>query len=274
MAKMSQTAPGPGWWLASDGRWYPPEQAAPPATLPPLSAPPMALPAFPAFGSVPAAMAQPSTGLTPAPGATAYGVAGYGPAYPAPLPQWPGPGGTAYGTAYPRPLAQWSDAPIPKTSRMAIWALILVILFAAVGALAGIPMAFVARSRIRKSGGALKGSGLALAALIVGFFYMGLVLVAIAIPTFLGVTHSGPSVQNLEYSVQNQISGNGPNDFDATGVTSVSCQRPSSWTTGSTFTCVAFNATGSEVGTYYGTVEPNVNGIYSWYGRYRPLATS
>ena len=27
---MSEQSQGPGWWLASDGRWYPPEQAAPP----------------------------------------------------------------------------------------------------------------------------------------------------------------------------------------------------------------------------------------------------
>src|SRR5690554_2550534 len=24
---MSDTSQGPGWWLASDGKWYPPEQA-------------------------------------------------------------------------------------------------------------------------------------------------------------------------------------------------------------------------------------------------------
>lgn len=28
-----QASPGPGWWLASDGRWYPPEQAPGPPTL-------------------------------------------------------------------------------------------------------------------------------------------------------------------------------------------------------------------------------------------------
>ncbi len=29
---MSYGPPGPGWWLASDGRWYPPELAAVPST--------------------------------------------------------------------------------------------------------------------------------------------------------------------------------------------------------------------------------------------------
>ncbi|MFP4513648.1 MAG: DUF4190 domain-containing protein [Acidimicrobiales bacterium] len=27
---MSDTSQGPGWWLASDGKWYPPQSAAPP----------------------------------------------------------------------------------------------------------------------------------------------------------------------------------------------------------------------------------------------------
>ena len=34
---MSDTSQGPGWWRASDGRWYPPEQQpgdAPPAPTP------------------------------------------------------------------------------------------------------------------------------------------------------------------------------------------------------------------------------------------------
>lgn len=28
---MSDAAQGPGWWIASDGRWYPPQPAPPPA---------------------------------------------------------------------------------------------------------------------------------------------------------------------------------------------------------------------------------------------------
>lgn len=40
---MSDTSQGPGWWLASDGKWYPPEQAPqpqPPPVPPPQAAPP------------------------------------------------------------------------------------------------------------------------------------------------------------------------------------------------------------------------------------------
>jgi hypothetical protein len=28
---MSDTSQGPGWWQASDGKWYPPESASTPA---------------------------------------------------------------------------------------------------------------------------------------------------------------------------------------------------------------------------------------------------
>ena len=31
---MSDTSQGPGWWQASDGKWYPPEQAQPAAASP------------------------------------------------------------------------------------------------------------------------------------------------------------------------------------------------------------------------------------------------
>ncbi len=39
---MSDTSQGPGWWLASDGKWYPPEAASPP---PPQQPAPSAAPA-------------------------------------------------------------------------------------------------------------------------------------------------------------------------------------------------------------------------------------
>lgn len=39
---MSDTSQGPGWWLASDGKWYPPQPAATPPPAPPgPPAPPM-----------------------------------------------------------------------------------------------------------------------------------------------------------------------------------------------------------------------------------------
>lgn len=38
---MSDIPQGPGWWQASDGRWYPPADAPAPAGTPPTGAPPM-----------------------------------------------------------------------------------------------------------------------------------------------------------------------------------------------------------------------------------------
>src|SRR3954471_18323265 len=32
---MSEASQGPGWWVASDGKWYPPEQAPGPVPPPP-----------------------------------------------------------------------------------------------------------------------------------------------------------------------------------------------------------------------------------------------
>lgn len=40
---MSDFSKGPGWWQASDGKWYPPEQAAPPAAAAPWSSAPPAV---------------------------------------------------------------------------------------------------------------------------------------------------------------------------------------------------------------------------------------
>lgn len=39
---MSDQAQGPGWWQASDGKWYPPQQAAPAAPAGPWAAAPPA----------------------------------------------------------------------------------------------------------------------------------------------------------------------------------------------------------------------------------------
>jgi len=238
---MNPPSPGPGWWLASDGRWYPPQ--TPPSTS---ASPPLGLPPLPMLVPTLATSTQPAQSATPYYPGVAVTGAGY------PYPSMPGP------------------APVePKTSPMAVWALVLVIVLGALGALVGIPLAFVARSRIRRSGDALKGDGLATAALIVGFVWVGFALLAIAIPTFLGVTRPGPTLAELNYSVQGQIVGTAPNDFDVAGVTSVSCQLPGSWTNGSAFACFVYGTAGSVLGRYEGTVEPNTSdGIYQWNGRY------
>jgi len=80
---MSDASQGPGWWLASDGKWYPPEPVAPP---PPSAAPPppVAAPAPPASAPPPAEAppavpppAAPTTTAAPA-GAAAAPSSGNG----------------------------------------------------------------------------------------------------------------------------------------------------------------------------------------------------
>jgi hypothetical protein len=130
---MSDFSQGPGWWQASDGKWYPPEQQPGPAP--------------PGYGQPPAA---------------AYG---YG-----------------YATT---PVA-------PRTDGLAVGALVsaivgVVLMVFCIGIFAtaaAIPMGFISRKRIRESGGALTGEGLALAGAIVGIVattgYLMLIMVVIA----------------------------------------------------------------------------------------------
>lgn len=80
---MSDVQQGPGWWLASDGRWYPPESRPQPLPPPPVPAPPGGsgpTPVYQPFGT-PSAPTGPPSG-PPAYGQPAYGQPGYGqPAY-------------------------------------------------------------------------------------------------------------------------------------------------------------------------------------------------
>ena len=51
---MSDTSQGEGWWLASDGKWYPPTSTPASETPPAPVAPPIASPVPPAYGQAPA----------------------------------------------------------------------------------------------------------------------------------------------------------------------------------------------------------------------------
>jgi len=57
---MSDTSQGDGWWLASDGKWYPPTSTPAPEMPPPPEAPPVP----PAYGQPPAY--APTPGYAPA----------------------------------------------------------------------------------------------------------------------------------------------------------------------------------------------------------------
>jgi hypothetical protein len=202
---MSDTSQGPGWWLASDGKWYPPEQwTGPPNTSPPSAVTPTGTPTAPAqqWGSDLGEAAPGSVPVTGQPGPTWQtgstgepGVQGQPPAYGtnpwpgAAPPVQPGYGANPYGTdAYgqpgygPAPYGQPGYGATPygqpvygapggaSTNGLAIGALIcsIVGLFF-VTFITGIVLGFVARSQIKNSGGRQKGDGLALAAIIIGF---------------------------------------------------------------------------------------------------------
>jgi hypothetical protein len=86
-------------------------------------------------------------------------------------------------------------APQPKTSTLAIWSLVLGILslvcFTIFAAIPGVICGHKALSKIKRSGGALTGQGLAIAGLVTG--YLGIawailfipLMMAIAIPNFV-----------------------------------------------------------------------------------------
>ena len=190
---MSDTSQGPGWWLASDGKWYPPEQW----TGPPNTSPPMA-PACPADrrprrrsrgrltraggqpgrrasgqpgrpGRAAGAASRDAAGLRhhPWPGSAPPAQPGYGtnPYGAAPYGQ---PGyGAAYGqpASSPRAAPRPTGSPSPRSS-------------APSSASSSSPSSWPSSSaswpgpRYRNSGGRQKGDGLAIAGIIIGFAWV------------------------------------------------------------------------------------------------------
>ncbi|HXA30758.1 MAG TPA: DUF4190 domain-containing protein [Acidimicrobiales bacterium] len=146
---MSDTQQGAGWWQASDGKWYAPEQhpdyraeATPPES-----------------GEAQPAAAQPSAPTYAAP------AAGYAaPGYAAPPPVAPPPGGYAY-----PPGGYQPGLPSAKYSGLAIASLVLSIIWlGGIGAILAVIFAIIALRQIAASQGRLKGRGLSIAGLIVG----------------------------------------------------------------------------------------------------------
>jgi hypothetical protein len=148
---MSDTQQGAGWWQASDGKWYPPEQH----------------PDYGAEGATPGSgAAPPSESPTSAP-APAYSApaTGYGsPGYAAPPPVAPTPGGYAY-----PPSGYQPGLPSAKYSGLAIASLVLSIIWiGGLGAILAVIFAIIALRQIAASQGRVKGRGLSIAGLIIG----------------------------------------------------------------------------------------------------------
>jgi len=111
------------------------------------------------------------------------------------------------------------NAAQPKTSTLAIWSLVLGILallfllvcISLLFAIPGVICAHMAYSRIKRSGGALGGQGMALAGLITNYISIGLsvfllpMMMAIAIPNFVKAREV--SMQNACINNLRQIDG-------------------------------------------------------------------
>jgi hypothetical protein len=149
--------------MASDGKWYPPELwTGPPTTGPAF---PQSAPTFPLGPSPVASDPVPPNAFPGQPNPYAGQPAGY-PTQPPPYVPYP------YG------------APSPKRNNgLAIASLVCSCagFLPFIPAVLGIVFGFVARSQIRNSRGTQGGDGLALAGIIVGFGWIALYIVLIAV---------------------------------------------------------------------------------------------
>jgi uncharacterized protein DUF4190 len=168
---MSDTQQGPGWWQASDGKWYPPE------THPSVqSAAPGASSGSP--GQIPSGYSVPASGYAVPPSG--------GPTYPPATPTGYPPGGyqpwaggqPAYGYQYENPK---------QTNGLAVASLVtsiagIIPFLFGIPCVVGIILGFVGLSQIKKTGGVQQGRGLAMAGVIVGFSLIAIfILLVVAV---------------------------------------------------------------------------------------------
>jgi hypothetical protein len=144
---MSDASQGPGWWLASDGKWYPPETWTGPPS-------PTAMPtAMPAGSPLPHATGDPA-----------------GPGYMPGYQSFQGAGA---------PMAAPTNG-MAVASLVCACAGIIPFLFG-IPAILGVIFGFVARGQIRRTNGVRGGGGLALAGIIVGFSLIALFILGVAL---------------------------------------------------------------------------------------------
>jgi len=193
---VSDAAQGPGWWLASDGKWYPPEQAT-------WDTAPQPGPAADAPGTAVGGPFVPLPG--PAAGTPPYGAPVPDPGYPAgggPVGGPPGPPGypPPQGYGYGYPMAGYGYVPVDKTNGLAVASLVCSFFFWlwGLGSILAIVFGFIARSQIKRSGGTQKGAGLALAGIIIGFG--ALALGAIIIGVLIAVVHHCDHTGNCTFT--------------------------------------------------------------------------
>jgi Domain of unknown function (DUF4190) len=187
---MSETSQGHGWWLASDGKWYPPEAWT---GHPPQS------------GQPPSTAAGYPVGYQSEDRPDGFPVShpsqGYPPSYPSqayPSQAYPSQGNPSQGypsAGYPPQGASWSTP--PPTNGLAIASLVcacagIIPFLFGLPLVLGVIFGFVSRSQIRNARGAQGGAGVALAGIIVSFSILGLFILAIVLVAILDPsTHSG-----------------------------------------------------------------------------------
>ncbi len=175
---MSDTQQGPGWWQATDGRWYPPE------THPARQVPPP--------GPPPAPGVQIPTAGHPVP-PTAYSVPAAGFTVPPPGPPMPPTGPPPWGSPYSPYGVAGSGPPFtttPRTNGLAIASLAcsvggIIPFFFGISCVVGIILGFVSLGQIKRTGGVQQGRGLAIAGIAVGFSLIAifLLIVILAVAT-------------------------------------------------------------------------------------------
>jgi hypothetical protein len=169
---VSDAPNGPGWWLASDGKWYPPQPSAPtPAAPTPASYPtpgqPTPTATTPTYSGNPSASPMP----TYTPGASQA----------PPVPGYPAPGAYSPYQAAPQ---------TGGTNGLAIASLVLSLLWiCGIGSLVAVVFGIIALSQTKKSG--QKGKGLAIAGLVIG----SLGLIATVVTTVVVVTSADKIIE-------------------------------------------------------------------------------
>ena len=140
---MSDFSQGPGWWLASDGKWYPPQGEAAPAATPQWSAP----------------QAQTNYGMpSQAGGYTAYGQ--------------PGAGGSGLPSVNGLAVASMV---LGIVSLVFCWCWYV----GGVCALVGLPLGAVALSKISKGEADPRPKGMAVAGIVCSIISIALIIVIV-----------------------------------------------------------------------------------------------
>ena len=129
----------------------------------------------------------------------------------APLPPSTPPPFAPRPQTYAAPMAQ--SRPAPETAGLALTSMVLGLLGIILSILTALPAIIcghVALSRIRKSGGSLKGEGFAITGLVTGYLF-GVVsfvgiLAGIALPVFMAVQQKGLAIKSLSNAKQIAIS--------------------------------------------------------------------